>query len=320
MSSEAERNKKNRFGYLDKRGLFVLPASFVRAGNFFQGVALVETTEERNCAGINSNGEILWQVKARGICLSANDFRARVKEAAGASTQGDKAFLFNRVIEEAGRKILQIIDSAGRLIWQNVSVEEPSSAVDLATYVAALEAAERAESNKYELAVEKFTGNCGEYGLHPKLSPLPRLLCGPRYRTGLFSDGLAYLDFREKNGTKKLYITESGELGLMLPKEIVAVGNFSDGLAPACVLSDKPPYRNISARLGFIDKNGHFVIEPEYSPEYDVLGEIRFQEGICTLRKGNKMGAINKKGEEVVPFKYSSMSGYYEGLCAAFVD
>ena len=320
VSLKAERNKKNRWGYLDKKGLFGIPATFVQAGDFTQGMALVQTAEG-NCAGINSNGEILWTHEARGICLSENEFRARVKETAKAKyIRDDNVFLFSRTIEKDGIDITQVIDSAGRLIWHNVSFED-SAAIDLMTYVSTLEAIEKKENNKYENAVEKFTENCSEYGLVPSSKPIPRLMCGGRYRASFFSEDLAYLEFRDQNGTKKLYITDSGKLGLMLPAEILVAGHFFDGLAPACVNSGSPWCKDTQrVKLGFIGKNGQFDVEPEFSPEYDFIDRVKFQEGICILKKGGRLGAINKKGEEVVPFEYISMSNYHEGLCAVLTE
>lgn len=78
---------------------------------------------------------------------------------------------------------------------------------------------------------------------------------------------------------------------------------FSEGLAPA---------RRVSAgKLGYVDRIGNFVIEPQF----DDCG--RFSEGRATAWTGKKVGLIDIHGEWVVkPGTYDTILDYSEGRCA----
>jgi len=66
----------------------------------------------------------------------------------------------------------------------------------------------------------------------------------------------------------------------------------------------------VDGKWGFIDQAGR-----EIRVEFDAV-EV-FQENRARVRKGDKLGYINKKGEAVVPIKYDSLSDFAAGLAQA---
>lgn len=82
-----------------------------------------------------------------------------------------------------------------------------------------------------------------------------------------------------------------------------AIGYYSaNGLAPALEQN--------TGKVGFVDKDGVFVIEPIY----DDAGPFS-DDGIALAVKyidgESKYGYINSKGEEVIPFIYDNATSFY---------
>ena len=62
---------------------------------------------------------------------------------------------------------------------------------------------------------------------------------------------------------------------------------------------------------GFADIKGKWVIPPRYE------GAMRFQEGLCGVKKGGKWGVIDKTGRVTIGFKFGEIeaSGFWNGVC-----
>jgi hypothetical protein len=309
----------SKWGYLAKDGDFVVKPSFYSAGNFLNGRAIINSSPSQ-CAGIDSRGKALWTLDAvAGICRSEQEFKDRVKQVTSrlAGSSQSQCFLFARMTSFEGQAVYEVIDSSGRLIWQDPPTL--TEAVDMSNYLSTIESIENSEVRAFRNAAALFVSQCEKYGMKENNSPRIRHTGRKLHRTMKFSDGLAYFEFNDsKSCIRKMYITETGELAFELDRKILATGDFYDGLAPACVEHSEYTYNNKPARLGFINKTGQFVIKPIYYPDTTNLQKIRFREGICTLQKEQKFGGINHSGEEVLPFKYILLSDFHEGLCAVF--
>ncbi len=59
--------------------------------------------------------------------------------------------------------------------------------------------------------------------------------------------------------------------------------------------------------MGFVDKSGNVVIEPQYDS-----GE-RFSDGLAPAEKDGLSGYIDKSGNVVIPLQYDSTSYVYNG-------
>lgn len=91
--------------------------------------------------------------------------------------------------------------------------------------------------------------------------------------------------------------------------EIEDHARFSEGLA--AVKKD--------GKFGFIDKNGTFVIEPQFS----IRGTNQipsFSEGLAPMQKDMKWGFIDKKGNFVIEPQFERVCDFHEGLAAVSKD
>jgi len=93
-------------------------------------------------------------------------------------------------------------------------------------------------------------------------------------------------------------------------------GEYAEGLMAASDGSTGP-----RARYGFMDINGKMVIQPQFEPEIEHHGGIRymtrFSEGRALVKMDGKYGYIDKRGKVIIKARFSSGSEFSEGL--AFV-
>jgi hypothetical protein len=132
----------------------------------------------------------------------------------------------------------------------------------------------------------------------------PRFLSG-----GDFNDGLAPVLTSEHWG----YIDRTGRMAIE-PRFTLARA-FSEGLA--CADTGGEDVLGIldheGARSGYVDKSGKFVIAP-------VFGKgRRFSEGLAVVQDAETrlFGAVNSKGETVIPCVYVELGDFHDGLAYA---
>ena len=101
-----------------------------------------------------------------------------------------------------------------------------------------------------------------------------------------YCNGLAYY-YDWINGVWT-YINANGEEVLNVKYQ--KVKSFHEGLAAV---------QNKDGLWGYIDINGNEVIPCQYDDAED------FKTSLASVKSGKKFGAINQKGEEVMPFKFS---------------
>jgi hypothetical protein len=118
---------------------------------------------------------------------------------------------------------------------------------------------------------------------------------GPMYKNvGSFSEGLAaVLNFNDKWG----FMNTKGDWAI--PATYKEVKFFSEELAAV---------KNDMNLWGFIDKKGKLVIEHKYADIGDYGSKsnyyVGFKNGYLPAKKGESWGMINKKEQEIVPFKH----------------
>lgn len=67
-------------------------------------------------------------------------------------------------------------------------------------------------------------------------------------------------------------------------------------------------------KVGYIDKTGSFVVEPQYDAWSEELST--FTEGLTAVQKNKLWGFINKNGEVVIPIEYENVSAFNDGLAS----
>jgi hypothetical protein len=113
-----------------------------------------------------------------------------------------------------------------------------------------------------------------------------------------FSDGLALVRDAEWLGS---YVNKSGEVVIPAQFGSPGSGDFNEGLAPAAH----------GTKFGFIDKLGHFVIQPQF----DRVGP--FSEGLAPVMYSGKMGYVDREGKFAIPARFAEAEPFSEGLAAA---
>ena len=141
-----------------------------------------------------------------------------------------------------------------------------------------------------------FIDSDGKYLMHPR----------PFHHLGDLREGLAV--FESKSGTYDIYgfrknvgfIDVTGQV--LIAPHFVAAYDFSEGVAAASVEFFK---------CGYIDKQGHFVIEPVFEADYQMCGP--FSEGLAHAEKGGKFGYIDHTGSFVIQPAYDHAYDFSEG-------
>lgn len=67
-----------------------------------------------------------------------------------------------------------------------------------------------------------------------------------------------------------------------------------------------------NGKWGYIDKNGHWLIPPQYN------NALPFSEGYASVKKGDKYGYIDQKGSVVIDFQYDFAEKFSEGVAGVF--
>lgn len=108
------------------------------------------------------------------------------------------------------------------------------------------------------------------------------------------------------------FIDGSGRLriGFESSPRLAFVGEFSEGLAPACVAEEKTGYCAEKGQ-GYVDESGRFVIRPRFRS----AGAFRGGRALVFIGMEEGGGFIDRRGELVIKVPYgSSASPFSEGL------
>jgi len=147
-----------------------------------------------------------------------------------------------------------------------------------------------------------FIDSHGKYLMHPR----------PFHRLGDLSEGLAVFEAEggkyDTDGFVKNvgFIDVTGQVAIA--PHFVAADDFSEGVAAASAEFFK---------CGYIDKQGHFVIEPVFESGYQMCGP--FSEGLAHVEKGGKFGYIDHTGSFVIQPAYDYAYDFSEGYAVVGV-
>lgn len=116
----------------------------------------------------------------------------------------------------------------------------------------------------------------------------------------IYKDGLATVQDAKGWGI----IDKTGSYVVPPNPEMQSVASFSEGLAAA----------SKGGKIGFIDENGQWAIEPIYGAAQG------FRGGISPVSLANRWGVIDKSGKLVVPLQFAYIQLFAEGLAGATSD
>ena len=102
----------------------------------------------------------------------------------------------------------------------------------------------------------------------------------------------------------------------------VSLQPFNQGIAPVWFVEYDDDYMYTTWKLGFVDTNGKWIIQPQYelywrSGVYG-LHKVFGETGVAMVQNASgMMGGIDKTGKTVIPFQYEELQPYGFGLAAA---
>jgi len=124
-----------------------------------------------------------------------------------------------------------------------------------------------------------------------------------------FSEGFASV----LSGKKWGYIDRKGTMVIKPAFEQLGERGFSEGLA---IVWRTEPGSDDTGRIGYIDKTGRFVVEPQYSGNPFLARD--FSEGLAavTLTNQRRTGYIDRQGQMVISPDFIYAGDFSEGMAA----
>ncbi len=306
-----------KWGYVDKEGRFIIKARFDDASAFSCGLAGVAIDEKYGY--INTNGEIVIDLQFDGVASFIEE-RARVsvdEKCKYIDTEGsyisDALFDYGDDFSE-GLACVMVDEKYGYINLDGEMAIEPR-------YVMAT-----AFSSGLAGVREEEGGKCGFIDKKGKT-----VIDFMYDEVGPFVDGVARAVL---NGTL-CYIDTSGLV--ILTASNTSADDFHEGLARIvnedelfgvvdtsgktvidCKYTYLGPFSNglalayDSEKVGYINKNGEYVINPEYSFFYSgsKAGFDFMDDGYVIVIKDNKFGVVDKEGNEILPCEYDGINGF----------
>jgi len=313
-----------KYGYIDKTGSLVIPLEYDTASSFSDGYAVVaKATEyiedyyvtEHETGIIDPNGNYVQELSTsfRGHSFKDGVMLAQFKDKSGnwnayfINTSGEKIskelsnFSFacgvseGVIVASPDNKNWGVMNTKGAWVSKPGSV--PNDAYDIRSFTDGLA---RVKTSNYRFTYIDSTGKLAfpkgfhlTYGFSDGYAATGKLVDGPGYK-------IMYG-----------YINKEGEWAI--PPIYELVGNFSDGLAFVVKHTETKNHA-----YGFIDKAGDTVIRFEY----DAAGD--FSEGVAAVNKDGKLGYIDKKGNWVIEPQFigndyeNNRHTFYNGMAMVY--
>ena len=248
----ADVSQNGKCGYIDERGQFAIPQQFDGCQPFHEGVAAVLDRSKRKWGYIDKTGRLIIPYQY----ISAQSFKTGLATAAVEDSQatsgtriGDSMFLRYGYIDHSGQWILE---------------PKYSNVQDFSENLAAVEL--------------QVPGGVDEWMFIDKVGAV--VVRGPFNGPSSFKQGFACV---LAPGGKQFFINVAGRMQFPGVQCESLNSEFSDGLAPV----------RFGRQWGFIDKSGSTSIQPIF----DRVGN--FRNGLAVAVAGRDHGWINTKGEFV---------------------
>ena len=303
-----------KYGYINENGEVVIEPKYDYAGEFSRGLADVNIGGKDGY--INKEGAIVVEPKYDEACVFYEDI-ARIKDDGKYGYINRKGMIVvEPKYDEAdyefseGLARIKVDGKYGYIDKRGWIVVEPKydNAYEFSEGLARIKI-----GRKYG-----YINKTGEIVVEPKYDDAYEFSEGlaavaikfdlDEYdERSLYGDGsgLIHIPFAEY---KWGYINTDGEEVIKPQTRFTAATDFSEGLAAV------GRYYYYGSGDGYIDKEGNYVIEPQFE------NAESFSEGLAAVEIGeypnNKWGYINKDGEIVIEPMYDFASDFSEGLAA----
>lgn len=275
-------------GFINKKGVLVIPTLYNEVRNFSEGLAAVQRASGK-WGFIDKTGKMVIPAKYEDV----GDFSEGATWAKSKSIYGSKTWKY------------VMINKSGK------AISSPKYLEDIGYFVNGL--ARMKNGDKWGVITNqgniKFSAKYKDIGIYSEgllwvsvgrkhgyinYSGRPVIHTTDKYTKAYsFNDGWALVrgynndyGFIDKRGRK------------MSDQSYEGGGSFSEGLA--CV--------KLNGKWGFIDKTGNMAIPAKYQNVYS------FSEGLARVKIKGKWGFINKTGRLAIPAKYADVVSFSEGL------
>ena len=278
--------KSGPWGFVDRNGKLVIPATWDWAANFSEGLASVKLSGKWGC--IDRSGKLVIPATWDDIYGFHEGF-AEVK-------QGEKRGLVDRngklvipptrenigpptegliPVKEGGK--WGCMDRSGKLVI-------PATWNDPILFSEGLAAVYRSASSEFE---NRFSG--------AYINRTGKLVIPPTWLVaGSFKEGLAPVKQLNKFG----FIDRGGKV--VIPPTWERADGFTEGLAAVKQFG----------KFGFIDRSGKLVIQPSW----DSVLSSGFHEGLAGVERDGKYGFIDRSGSVVIPVIWDEATSCTNGL------
>ena len=283
------KNQQGLWGYINKKGIEVIPCQFENAQDFSEGLAIIRNKE--GLAGyIDKNGQIVIECQY----IDAYDFH----EGIAAVRIGEKQwkyinqvgeYIIDKTFEQADNfsEGYAIVKTAYSPLWTYID----STGKTYGQYKYA---------NRFSEGLAIVGSNSAIEVINKSFEVIKRI---ERYNLSIpeeYSDGLA---LATQDGIFYGYLDK--DLNKRIPFMFAKAQKFRDGVATVKL----SPYF-----LGIINEEGKILTFYQYSSIKS------FSEGLSAIKNDKKLwGYINKEGEEIIPCQYKEADDFSEGL-AAVID
>ena len=307
----ATTGQPGKWGYINKRGEFVIPPQFDSAASFKNGLAPVRIgdLDSGKYGYINKRGEF--------VATPQFDFAIPFSEGLARVKIGGKYGYINTSME-------YIVTPQFSEAW---SFSEELAAVEIGSEWGYINRQGKVvikpqfKLNKAEPFSEGlaqgFIYDTGKYGYINKSGIY---VIAPKFNGARgFSEGLASVCIGAGNayvgGGKWGYINKKGKI--VITPQYDWPGAFKNGLAFVQMGDPK------TGKYGVINKSGEYVVKPQFNSHVGVA----FLEGLARVyigdsgpfEPGNEWGYIDEQGKIVIPLQFADARGFSEGLAAVQV-
>jgi hypothetical protein len=279
----------DKFGYIDDHGNVMIGFQFDMASDFHEGLAEVHLNGK--CGYIDTQGKLAIPYQR---CHLFGDFHEGF--AVVSFKQSGKEYFMDakgRLLKCAGLDYAQPFSEGLAAVNGKVEGKWGWGYID--------------KDGRFVIPpkFEDYLGNFSEGVAYARLGgkvgfidKQGEFVISPRFdQAADFSEGLAAV----RLGSQWGFIDHRGEF-VIRPQFAWALW-FSEGLAAACTEKGKTPYED---KAGYIDRQGHWVVEPKYQKTSS------FQGGRGEVEKEGHFGLVDSSGKEVVPAQY--LDAFYVGF------
>lgn len=301
----------DQWGYINKKGEYVINPQFEAADFFRDGLALVKSSNGK-VGFINKNGEYVIPAEykdathfADGLAFVVSDggyptcinksgkTKFQLKQAKYVSNFAEGLACFVAKDEE-GKSKVGFVNKSGEVVinpqFDNAELfSEGLAAVKQGDRWGFIDKSGNIVINPQFDKVGKFKNKKAPFRLGKQWGFIDKkggYVINPQFEyADVFSEGLAVI----RSGSGFGYITENGKMEIN--PQFLAAESFQNGMALV----------NQGLRFGYINKKGKIEINPQFDRASSFFGDIAF------VWNGDKWGIIDKKGKYVVNPQFDRM-------------